>query len=126
MCRRLTSPQRLEFGSSSGELNSARPRVNVNEAYVTLALRARRNTQLLAQALSVIIQYSIHFFNAILWDAWTRHRRGPVRRVEDRRELVEVQAAGLVVVERREELRRAVVVDVVTSVQISEKIKMKL
>ena len=45
--------QRLEFGSSSGELNSARPRVNVTEAYVTLTLRARRNTQLLAQALSV-------------------------------------------------------------------------
>ena len=45
----------LEFGSSSVELNSARPRVNVTEAYATLALRARRNTQLLAQALSVII-----------------------------------------------------------------------
>ena len=46
--------QRLEFGSSSGELNSARPRVNVAEACATLALSARRNTQLLAQALSVI------------------------------------------------------------------------
>ena len=44
----------LEFGSSSVELNSARTRVNVPEAGITLALRARRNTQLLAQALSVI------------------------------------------------------------------------
>ena len=44
----------LEFGSSAVELNSARTRVNVKEACATLALRARRNTQLLAQALSVI------------------------------------------------------------------------
>ena len=46
--------QRLEFGSRSEELNSVRTRVNVNEACSTLALRARRNIQLLAQALSVI------------------------------------------------------------------------
>ena len=39
------------------ELNSARTRVNVTEAYATLALSARRNTQLLAQALSVITEY---------------------------------------------------------------------
>ena len=53
--------QRLEFGSSSGELNSARPRVNVTEACITLTLRARRNTQLLAQALSVISEMFADF-----------------------------------------------------------------
>ena len=54
--RRTLRNSALEFGSSSVELNSARTRVNVTEAYATLALSARRNTQLLAQALSVIQQ----------------------------------------------------------------------
>ena len=42
---------RLEFG---GVKLGPTSRVNVTEVRVTLALRARRNTQLLAQALSVI------------------------------------------------------------------------
>ena len=41
---------RLEFG---GVKLGPTSRVNVTEAHVTLTLRARRNTQLLAQALSV-------------------------------------------------------------------------
>ena len=47
---------RLEFG---GVKLGPTSRVNVTEAHVTLTLRARRNTQLLAQALSVIFPPSV-------------------------------------------------------------------
>ena len=59
-----TPGERLEFGRVKLGPTS---RVNVAEAHVTLTLRARRNTQLLAQALSVISAL-IKFMSALVRD----------------------------------------------------------